>query len=73
MKTAAISGLSFDGSHIAALINDEPLGYGDGLNMYAYAGNDPVNNSDPSGLKHRVFRGVFRGQCSDLGKTGGLG
>jgi RHS repeat-associated protein len=26
------------------------IGYRDGLNWYAYVGNDPINNTDPSGL-----------------------
>ena len=29
----------------------DPIGYGDGLNMYAYVGNDPVNMADPLGLR----------------------
>lgn len=28
----------------------DPIGYGDGMNMYAYCGNSPVGRADPSGL-----------------------
>jgi len=31
-------------------ISQDPIGIDGGLNLYAYAGDDPVNGSDPSGL-----------------------
>jgi len=31
-------------------LSPDPIGYGDGPNIYAYAGGDPVNRIDPWGL-----------------------
>ena len=45
-------------------IQADPIGYGDGMNMYAYVGGDPVNFTDPLGL----FAGLGGGSGAASGR-----
>ncbi len=37
---------------LGRFLQADPIGYGDGLNIYAYVGNDPMNFSDPTAFRH---------------------
>lgn len=48
---------------LGRFLQTDPVGYGGGLNKYAYVSGDPVNSTDPSGLwDTRVFTGSLTGR-----------
>jgi RHS repeat-associated protein len=44
---------------LGRFLQPDPIGYADGLNHYAYVGNDPVNRLDPLGLETIIVTGSY--------------
>ncbi|NJO34603.1 MAG: RHS repeat-associated core domain-containing protein [Rhodospirillales bacterium] len=44
---------------LASFLEPDPIGYADGMNIYAYVGGDPINARDPYGLR-------AKGGCTEV-------
>ncbi|UCE98682.1 MAG: RHS repeat-associated core domain-containing protein [Planctomycetota bacterium] len=52
--------------HIGRFLQAEPVGYNDGLNLYTYCGNNPLNFVDPYGLCKEKIQSAIVNAIQDL-------
>ena len=53
-------------------VSRDPVGLAGGVNEYAYAGGDPVNATDPSGLSWECFAGRYYAEAAAFRTPGGV-